>query len=176
MQTLIPISLRDEKLQLIESCYGNGKQISQEYTVYQQANIIIRIDEDLTTNTDDHTIVTLGELKRAPQEGITTQHALISHVSGDAHKFIRSMGHQPTHTWIERGYSFEYESITIKIFEILSWQEVSIDPDNVAISIEGFSPIQETATKSLCNQIQSIYMNLLYGIQPFTPGNQFIRS
>mgnify|MGYP001840978266 FL=1 len=169
IQTLIPIDNISEKLQQLKDIYGNYNKINRQYTCFQHANLTVRIDEDPDADDDVHTIVTLGELKRAHQEGVTIQHALRSQVHGNIHKFISLMGQQPTMTWIERGYQFNYETISIKIFEVLTYEKRPIDSLHFAVSIEGFAQISQQETNNICQQIFTNYNTLFGSIQPFIP-------
>lgn len=175
IQTLIPIDILDEKLQLLRDAYGRERALNQRFTCFQHANLTIRIDEPADAADDAHTVVTLGELKRAAQEGVTVQHALRARVCGSAHRFVREIGPPPARTWIERGYVFDYSGIAIKVFEVLRHDEQPIDALHFVVSIEGFAHISQHETNDVCQQILANYNALFGSFRPFVP-TQFIRS
>jgi hypothetical protein len=144
IQTGLHADRKESQLQLMRDRFGEPSEHHRHYTIYKgvEARGLPICVEDPDSSSDTHTITSLGGLA-APSDqlpGISRQHVVISSVRGDAHLFVRSLGYAPSHTWIEKGFLFNHDAMTIKIYDILRFDGIPLEAYSVAVTLECFFP------------------------------------
>jgi hypothetical protein len=175
VQVSLPIEKRDSTLQLLRDRFGEPTDLNHRYTIYKEKQgrgFSIRIEDPPDQSTDSHVITTLGEYRRVAErlQAVTKQHIITSTVRGAAHAFVRMLGCDPSHTWIERGFQFTKESIAIKVFSILNWEEQEINAGFFAVVIEKIAPnTPATQIEAAGRAIETLFDELFEKTQAFMP-------
>jgi hypothetical protein len=150
-------------------------EISQRYTVYREKKLrtfTLRVDEPFPPQSSVHNVISLGESRPTKFESLTSQHIVVSSITGDAHAFVLSLGCSPSHTWIEKGFQFQRDIITVKIFHVLNAGGVPLDPTRVAVSIEAVLALGVAYMDSTCKQLVDMYHKLFDKWPAFVPASR----
>lgn len=175
VQTWISESEREATLQMLADRFGKPENFCHRFTSYKMEDyhtFSVRIEEEVPDpegETPDpsllqsdkqkqkHSIATIAEPKRIEKvEKAFSQHVVFSEVIGDAHLFISSMGYKPKRTWIERGYIFRHDTVSIKVVSILKYDGVNLDPNTVAVLFECVG-IPESTGKHLADLHEHLF-------------------
>jgi hypothetical protein len=175
VQVSLPVEKRDATLQLLRDRFGEPADLNHRYTIYKEKQgrgFSIRVEDPPDASSDSHVIATLGEYRRVSERlhAVTKQHIIASTVRGGAHAFVRMLGCDPSHTWIERGCQFTKESIAIRVFSILNCEEQEINPAFFAVVIEKIAPnTPATQIEAAGRAVESLFDELFEKTQAFNP-------
>lgn len=153
----------EETLKSIAECCGDPSDLHNRCTLYKVEThaFSVRIDEAHGGRPDQHTISTLAGYKPTPEKRVFVQRAVRTQVTGDAHAFVRSLRYKPSHTWIERGYVFQYENIEIRVVRAFRFDGVDeVDPDNFAVTLESYADMTLVHTQNECRSLDALCSRL----------------
>jgi hypothetical protein len=168
VQASLPIEKRDSTLQLLRDRFGEPTDLEEKHG----RGFSIRVEDPPDQSTDSHVITTRGEYRQVAErlQAVTKQHVIISAVRGAAHAFVRMLGCDPSHTWIERGFQFTKEAIAIKVFSILNWEEQEINAGFFAVVIEKIAPnTPATQIEAAGRAVEALFDELFEKTHPFVP-------
>lgn len=166
-QTTIPASMRDQTLRKFSDVCGKPKQHYQVYTKYLHPNrpIHVIIDEPRNNQAKKYTVTTTTGYARDSE----TQQSIISSVEGDIHDLVSSLGLQPHHSWIEKGWIFSQDGLTIRVFSVFNVNEENLDPENLVVSIESISAIATYQSDDAKQRIELLYSKILNDRLAYAP-------
>jgi hypothetical protein len=175
VQASLPSDKRRSTFQIFRDRFGDPTELNHRYTIYKEKQgraFSIRVEDAIGEDSDAHVITTLGEYRRASEQlhWATKQHIIASSVRGSAHSFVKLLGYEPSHTWIEHGHQFVKDSITIKIFSILNAEARELNPAFFAVTIEKLAPSTPASQIDAASRaVEASFEDLLPGNTAFRP-------